>query len=95
MSRMVLGSVSFGPPADLINQLNLRDSRVMKVFVCTDHDEHYPVGAASVIIAENEQQASSLLREELQRRGLKGEGFTLKEIDLSAPIAVVLCDGNY
>ncbi|MDQ0091658.1 hypothetical protein J2T12_005098 [Paenibacillus anaericanus] len=67
----------------------------MKVFTCNDHEGHYPVGTASVIISENEQQASLLLKTQLKQRGISNETFTLKEIDLAMPRAIVLCDGNY
>jgi len=39
----------------------------MKIFVCTDHDQFYPVGVASVVvIARNEVEATLLLDAELK-----------------------------
>lgn len=70
----------------------------MKAFVCTDHDYHYPVGVASVIIAENEDQARSLLDAQLRERGLSphaDEPYTLQTLSLDEPKALVLHDGNY
>lgn len=67
----------------------------MQVFVCTDHKGHYPVGTASVVIAENERQAYRLLETGLQQVGLADEAFTLKQVDITTPKAIVLCDGNY
>lgn len=68
----------------------------MKVFVCTDHDSHY-VGGASVIIAENEEQARELLDRELRLNGLNPQksAYTLKEISLAYPHAKVLHTGDY
>ncbi|MFD2116352.1 hypothetical protein ACFSTH_08295 [Paenibacillus yanchengensis] len=67
----------------------------MKVFTCNDHRGHYPVGAASVIIAEDEQQARLLLSDELVQNGLDDKYFTLQEIDSSFPKATILLDGQY
>jgi len=43
----------------------------MKLYVCTDHDFHWPTGVASVIIAKNEDEAKELLNKALVRRGLQ------------------------
>lgn len=67
----------------------------MKVFVCNDHEGHWPVGTASVVVAENEQQAFALLKARLEQRGIIDEKFTLMELSLDGPQAVVLCDGTY
>lgn len=67
----------------------------MRVYVCIDHNVHNPVGGASVVIAENEQQARLLLREELIRNGLDDDDFTLQEVDSSSPKAIILDDGQY
>lgn len=66
----------------------------MKVFTCTDHEGHW-VDVASVVVAENEQQAFVLLKDELERQGLADDSFTLKELDVNTPKAIVLCDGEY
>lgn len=70
----------------------------MNVFVCTDHDLHYPVGCASVVVADGEDQARELLDAELVRRGLRPhavEPYTLKQLPAGRALAVVLCDGDY
>ena len=70
----------------------------MRVYVCTDHDHHYPVGVASVVIAETENQARDLLDVQLRAHGLQPhaeEPYTLEPLDLSQAQAVVLRDGNY
>lgn len=70
----------------------------LKVYVCTDHDLHYPVGCASVVVARDRRQARRLLDEQLRRRGLKGhaeEPYTLVEVDVTTPQARVLRDGDY
>ena len=67
----------------------------MKVYVCTDHNGHYPVGVAAVVIANDEAQARELLEAELTEHGLGGGTFTLRRIQNEKPQAFVLMDGNY
>lgn len=70
----------------------------MKLFTCVDHDCVYPVGVASIVIAENEAQARELLDAALVERRLSPssvEPYTLVEVALTAPQAVVLRDGDY
>jgi hypothetical protein len=68
----------------------------MRVFYCTDHDGHYPVGVCSIIVAPNEEKAYQLLQIELIKQGLKAdEPFTLREVDTTNEYAIVLLDGNY
>lgn len=68
----------------------------MKVFVSANHDQFWPVGCASVAVAENEDEARRLLDAALAAKGLKtgaGKPYTLCEV---APgTAVVLADGEY
>lgn len=68
----------------------------MNVYTCTDHDGHYPVGVSSLIVAENEAEARRLLIQELAEHGLKQTTpFTLRLMNVSAPRAFVLQDGDY
>ncbi len=70
----------------------------MKLYTCTDHDCHWPVGVASIVIAEDEKQAIELLDIELKRHRLKGhnkEPYTFAEVKQSTPVAIVLLDGDY
>jgi hypothetical protein len=68
----------------------------LHVYVCTDHDGHYPIGVASVVIARNQVDARGLLDAQLEAHGLNpNEPYTLVEIGLEGPEAVVLRDGNY
>ena len=67
----------------------------MKVYICTDHDGHSPVGVASVIVAMNEGQADVLLASELIKCGLDPVKFTLQELDTATPAVHVLQDGEY
>jgi hypothetical protein len=70
----------------------------MRVFVCTDHDLHYPVGCASIVVAETEDIAQSLLDDQLKQRGLKPrsqEFYTLQEINIKEEKAIILQDGEY
>lgn len=67
----------------------------MNIYTCTDHKGHYPVGVASVIIAENERQARQLLHAELLVRGLESIDFTLHELEGDKCAAYILRDGDY
>lgn len=68
----------------------------MKLFVCTDHAGHWPVGVASVIVAQSKKEAKKLLSQALFEVGLSSkEEFTLIEIDLTHSGAFILNDGEY
>ena len=68
----------------------------MKVYTCTDHDGHWPVGVSSVIVATHEAQAAELLKAELKAHGLDpNKPFTLRQIQTEKPQAFVLQDGEY
>ncbi len=70
----------------------------MKVFVCTDHDNRWPTGCASVVVAKDEADATELLDVGLTKRGLKPsseEPYTLIEIDTDMRGAYILHDGEY
>lgn len=69
----------------------------MRVFTCTDHPTHWPVGGASVVVAEDEADARQLLISALKDQGLRAaEGsFTLKEVVLTERQAIVLNNGEY
>lgn len=70
----------------------------MKVYTCTYHDGHYPVGVASVIVANNLTEAHDLLDDELEKFGLKPwieSNYRLWAVDLTKPNAEILNDGNY
>lgn len=70
----------------------------MRIYTCTDHDLHYPVVCASVVVAANEADARKLLDDALVARGLlpfaKAE-YSLVEMDTTSPKAVILRDGDY
>ncbi len=69
---------------------------MMDVFVSTDHDGHYPVGVASVVVAEDEERARLLLNEELKAHGLSpAVKYTLRRLNTGAERAFVLLDGDY
>jgi hypothetical protein len=68
----------------------------MRVWTCVDHETFWPVGGASVVVAPDQPTARELLRRELERHGLKkDEPFTLLELDIARPQAVILNDGDY
>lgn len=69
----------------------------LRVFICTGHDGFYPVGVASVVLAENAKQALELLDGALAARGLKtsvDHHYILHQLAL-LPQAIILNDGNY
>ena len=83
----------------------------MKVFTCDCFQGYYPVGTAAVIVAENAEVATELLRQQLAERKLLSETADMSstayanykfvtadkmiEIDLTKPICSILNDGNY
>lgn len=67
----------------------------MNVYVCTDHAGHWPVPVASVIVAHDEAEATTLLRTELEKCGLCGDGFSLQLVAVDKPHAVILSSGVY
>ena len=77
----------------------------MKVFTSIDFPGFWPVGSAAVVVAGSEEEARMLLLAQLDKRKMgsspslgdeaRKDGFTLQELDLSDPYAVVLLDGNY
>lgn len=68
----------------------------MKLFTCTDHDCFYPVGVASIILADSKEEAAQQLSVALSLRGLDpSSGFTLEEVDLTVKTAIILRDGDY
>lgn len=70
----------------------------MKVYTVTNHSIHWPVGGASVVVAENEQEATELLDTQLMNEGLvpsDGNPYTLEELDISKAQAIILCNGDY
>ncbi len=70
----------------------------LRVFTCTDHDYHNPVGVCSVIVAHNRRIAKTLLDKELVACGLKPfaeEEYTLNLVDIKHSNATILLDGEY
>jgi hypothetical protein len=69
---------------------------MMEVYVCTDHDGHFPVGVCSVVVAHSEAEARGLLKAELHKLVLdENKPFTLRRLSLESPKAFVLLDGDY
>ena len=67
----------------------------MRVFTCTDHAGHWPVGVASVVVAENISIAYETLMGELANQGLARSHFTLVELPLDKSSCRILCNGDY
>lgn len=68
----------------------------MKVYVCTDHEGFWPVGVASIVVANDGVEATELLYTALRARGLTQDiPFTLCEVDTSTPKAEIFRDGDY
>ncbi len=49
----------------------------MKIYTCTDHDTHYPVGGSSIVTAKDKREARKLLNEKLKEQGLSSKGVIL------------------
>lgn len=70
----------------------------LKIFTCVDHDAIMPTGVASIIIAYDKEQAKNLLDKELHNKGLstyEQQPYTLQDLEIGEPYAVILCDGDY
>lgn len=68
----------------------------LKVFVCTDHDGHWPVGVCSVVVAFTEDNAREMLQAALILDGLDPrKPFTFQVLNTSNPQAIVLLNGDY
>lgn len=68
----------------------------MKLWTCTDHDTAWPVGGASIVIAETETEARLLLDAALATESLDAnKSYTLVEVDLTKAQAIVLNNGEY
>lgn len=67
----------------------------MKLFTCNDHNGHWPVPTASVIIAKSKDEAKEMLIKELKDRGISDNQFTLTEINPNKKQVIVLSDGEY
>jgi hypothetical protein len=69
----------------------------LNVYTCNEFRGRYPVGAAAIIVAENEQEAVKLLEAELTKDGLT-QTINLNQLELVAitkPQATILCNGEY
>jgi len=68
----------------------------VKVFTCTTFNGHYPLGTAAIVVADDQGRARKMLGRELVKAGLslRKEDEVL-ELDMEAPHAKVLCDGNH
>jgi len=70
----------------------------MNLYTCIDHDGHWPVGVASVVLAENENHAIDILDEQLVSHGLlpyEKEHYTLVKVSQTKAVAIILQDGDY
>lgn len=69
----------------------------MKVYACKGFDGHYPVGTSAVIVANDEEDAKTLLESKLLSMGLPQdrEPDRIEEIDLRWSQVIILNDGNY
>lgn len=67
----------------------------MRVWVTNDFTGYRPVGTAAVVVAESLALARRQLNFSLEMRGLPTNDYTLSEVDIDHPDALILCDGNY
>lgn len=69
----------------------------MNLYTVNDHIGHWPVGAASVVVAPNEAEARRLLDAALTEAGLDPSVIpgTLVQMETDRPGVRILLDGNY
>ena len=70
----------------------------MKLYTCTDHNCHYPVGVASIVLARDKRHAKRLLDKALIADGLKPyiqSDYTLTLINQEIAQAIILDNGDY
>jgi len=67
-----------------------------RLWISTNHGGFWPVGVASIVMANSEEEARKLMDRTLHEAGLLPEkGYTLLELNISMPFARVLCNGDY
>ncbi len=66
----------------------------MNVYTCKGFTGHYPVGTSAVVIANDENDAKTLLERKLAEIGLPQE-VEVTEIDKRWSQVIILNDGNY
>lgn len=66
----------------------------MKVY-SAKHNGHYPVGACSIIVAENRRTARRILKAELASRGLSLEDIEMEEVETDVQAVHVILEGQY
>jgi hypothetical protein len=76
-----------------VSEKSLKNTKIF-AFTCNDHDNFWPVGSASVILAHDEVHARQLLAKALKDHGLNPDKFTLHRLE-TKPQAVILWDGDY
>lgn len=75
-----------------------RSGVVNKVFTCVDFKGIWPIGVASVVVAENKKEAKRLLLNALLEAKIdqpEVKDLTLQELDLTTSHAVILNNGDY
>ena len=84
------------PAEDVVNgRLDRAERQRLRVFTCTDFEGHWPAGTSAVVVADDEKKAKTILSKWLRANGLSASGFTLTELDLRSPHALILQDGQY
>ena len=69
-----------------------------RVWICQDHDLHWPIGGGSVVIAENVVEARKLLDKKLISHGLKPyeeKSYTFRSYSMNRKQAHIISDGDY
>lgn len=72
-----------------------KGKNVNRVFTCTNFKGVWPVGVSAVVVARDKRQARQLLNKQLEEKGLPITDYTLEEVSLEQPAAVILNDGDY
>lgn len=78
---------------------NYRGRSMNRIYSCTNfRGKYWPVGVASVIVANDKKEAKQLLDAKLKEAGIPIEGdgcYTLTEIDIQSKGVAILNDGKY
>ena len=72
-------------------------SKSIKLYTVTDHDSHWPVDVASIVLSRNRAHARYLLDKALIADGLKPHAekpYNLAEVKMDSTKAVILVNGD-
>lgn len=66
-----------------------------KVFYSKDFKGVHPVGVCAIVVANDEEEARTLLKAELKAKGLPESEFTLQRVSRAEVGAIIINNGDY